>query len=102
MQAVIELQGQQFLVSSNDKIIVNRISQNVGDEFTVERVLCLLDGEKVTLGKPYLTSARIKAKILNHPRGKKIRVLKYKPKDNYHVSSGHRQDLTEVQIIQIA
>jgi len=102
MQAIIEIQGQQFQVSEKDRITVQRFPGDAGKDIAIDRVLCLIDGEKIQLGKPVVEGASVQAKVRKHFRGDKIRVLRYKSKVNHHVVRGHRQDLTEIEILGIS
>jgi len=101
MQAIIEVQGQQFTVKPQDKIIVHRLPDETKPEFQVDRVLCVWEGDKIELGKPLLDKATVKVKLLKHLRGPKIDVLKYKSKVNYHKKQGHRQELSELEILSV-
>ncbi len=102
MQAVLEFKGHQYLVAENDKISVDRLTQVVGEELTVDSVLCTVDGEAAVVGHPQVTGAQVALKVVRHFRGKKIHVMKFKSKSNYHVESGHRADLTEVLVTKIS
>jgi large subunit ribosomal protein L21 len=98
MQAVIETGGKQYLVSANDKIIIEKLDAPEGESVVFDKVLLTADGEKINLGKPYISGAKVTGKILSQGRGKKIVVFKYKAKSRYRRKQGHRQSETIVQI----
>ena len=49
-----------------------------------------------------LGKVKVAAKVLGHERGKKIRVFKYKPKQGYKRTQGHRQELTKIEVTEIS
>ena len=102
MQAVIETGGKQYLVSPNEKLAVEKLPGNTGDTLTFDRVLLTIDGDKVALGKPHLSGAKVMAKIVEQTKSDKIVVFKYRAKSRYRRKSGHRQNQTLIQIQSIA
>jgi len=102
MFAVVDIAGHQFKVSEKDVIRVNKLETKEGDKYIAEKVLLLSDGGKsIQLGKPFVSGAKVEAKVLSHGRGDKIRVFKMKAKKRYSVTQGHRQDYTELEITGI-
>jgi len=97
MLAVIELGGTQWKVSPGDRIVVNRLPQPEGTEFTLSEVLLLEKDGQVQVGKPTL-SYSIRVKVLEHVRGPKVRVFKKKRRKGYEKRIGHRQALSVVEI----
>jgi large subunit ribosomal protein L21 len=97
MLAVIELGGTQWKVSPGDRIVVNRLPQPEGTEFTLSEVLLLEKDGQVQVGKPTL-SYPIRVKVLEHVRGPKVRVFKKKRRKGYEKRIGHRQALSVVEI----
>jgi large subunit ribosomal protein L21 len=97
MLAVIELGGTQWKVSPGDRIVVNRLPQPEGTEFTLSEVLLLEKDGQVQVGKPTL-SYPILVKVLEHVRGPKVRVFKKKRRKGYEKRIGHRQALSVVEI----
>jgi large subunit ribosomal protein L21 len=98
MQAVIETGGKQYLVSPKEKLAIEKISGNAGDNITFDKVLLTIDGEKVALGKPYLAGAKVAAKIVEQSKADKLVVFKYRAKSRYRRKTGHRQQQTVVEI----
>jgi large subunit ribosomal protein L21 len=99
--AVIKTGGKQYLVSPGQKIKIEKIEKKEGSEIIFNEVLLLKKGEKIEIGRPLIKEAKVRGKILKHGKGKKITVLKYKPKTRYKVKRGHRQPFSEVEILKI-
>jgi large subunit ribosomal protein L21 len=100
MTAIIQTGGKQYLVSSGDKIQVEKLTGEVGDILKFDQVLFTSEGKEFKLGKPTITGAVIEGKILKQARSKKIHVLKYKAKSKYRRKIGARQHYTEVEIVK--
>lgn len=100
MIAIIETGGKQYLVKKGDKLQIEKLAGEAGENINFDKVLFTSDGKDFQLGKPYL-DASVEAKILKQGRGKKIHVLKYKAKSKYRRKQGHRQSFTEVEITKI-
>lgn len=101
MYAIIEIGSHQFKVEEGKKIFVNRLEAGAGDEIKFDRVLLLDDDGKITIGEPLIKDAVIEGKVIDHPRADKVIIFKKKRKKGYRVKNGHRQDLTQVEIISI-
>ncbi len=93
--AVISLSGTQFLVRPGDKIEVNRLAGNAEDAVSAQ-VLMSTDGSDVMFN-----SGTVEAKILNHKRGEKIHIVKFKAKSRYRRRTGHRQELSVVEVLSV-
>ena len=100
--AIVEDGGKQYKVVEGGTIDVDRFSAEVGDQLDLERVLLYSDGENVTVGTPLVSGATVQATVLEHVKGPKIVVFKYKPRNRYRVKSGHRQKYTRLQIDAIS
>ena len=99
--AIVEISGRQFWIETGKYYDFNRIFTDLGKEIILNRVLLLNNEGDVLIGKPYLESVKIKAKILEHLRGKKTIVYKMRPKKKTRKKQGHRQELTRVLIEDI-
>lgn len=102
MYAIIETGGKQYMVHEGDVLAVEKLNYPEGEVISFDRVLAVSkeDGN-VEFGKPYLENVKVNAKVLEHGKGPKIRVFKYKPKKNYRKRQGHRQPYTKIQIEKI-
>jgi len=99
MYAVIETGGKQYKVEKGDTIKIELFDAK--KELTFSKVLLVVDDGKVEIGTPYVTQAKVKAKVLEHGKADKVIVFKYKNKINYRRKRGHRQPFTKVQIEDI-
>jgi large subunit ribosomal protein L21 len=102
MYAVIKTGGKQYKVAAGDKIKVEQIAADVGQDIVLDQVLAVFDGADTRLGAPLLAGAAVKAKVLAHGRGEKIRIFKMRRRKHYQKHQGHRQNFTELQIESIA
>lgn len=98
MYAVIKTGGKQYRVSAGEKLKVETLPAEVGAEVTLDQVLMVGDGEKVTMGSPLVAGATVKATVVSHGRGEKVRIYKMRRRKHYRKSQGHRQNYTELQI----
>ncbi len=99
--AVIVTGGKQYRVSEGDVIFVEKLEGDAGTSLKFDKVLAVVDGEKVQFGKPYVEGASVSANLVKTGKSKKIRVYKMKPKKGYRRTQGHRQPYTKVQIESI-
>ncbi len=102
MYAVVKTGGKQYRVAKDDKIIVDHIDAEAGDSVVLDQVLMMAEGEKVTVGTPVVAGAAVGATVLRQTRGPKIMVFRRKRRKNFRRVRGHRQDLTLLQINDIA
>lgn len=98
--AVISLGGKQHVVTEGEHLEVNRLTDE--KEFTISDILLVVDGDKRSIGAPLVNGAVVKAKVVEHGKGDKIRVAVYKAKSRYRKVRGHRQPLTTVEITSIS
>ena len=74
---------------------------SLGHVFVFDRVILVSDGEKTTVGKPYVNGVKVVGKVVSHGKGKKVLVVKFGPRKNFDRVNGHRQWFTEVAIEKI-
>jgi large subunit ribosomal protein L21 len=101
MYAVVKTGGRQYRVEPGDTIDVERLAGEVGETIELNPVLLVGNGDDITLGTPAVDTARVTAEIVEHKRGKKIVVFKFKRRKNYRRKQGHRQSLTSLKITGI-
>lgn len=101
MYAIIETGGKQYRVQEGDTIYIEKVNGNEGDKVSFDKVLLVSTEEEVKVGKPYVEGAAVNATVLEHGKGKKIIVFKYKSKKDYRKKQGHRQPYTKVKIEKI-
>jgi large subunit ribosomal protein L21 len=97
MYAIVKVGGKQYRVEKGDSIVVDRMRAGEGDKVALEPLM-YADGDKSVLSGPDLEKVKVEATVTGHERGKKIHVLKFKPKRGYKRRSGHRSDLTRLEI----
>lgn len=101
MIAVIKTGGKQYLVKPGDKIKVEKLDIEDGKEVIFSEVLLCDNNKKMEIGNPFIKGVEVKGKVLVQGKGKKLIIFKYKPKKRYKRKIGHRQQFTEVEIIEI-
>ena len=99
--AVIRSGGKQYKVEPNQLLDVELLPADVGAVVELSDVLLVADGDDVTVGQPLVDGARVVAEVVEHGRGPKIIVFKYKNKTRYRRRTGHRQSYTRLAIRQI-
>tara|TARA_B100000676_G_scaffold308273_1_gene368702 strand:+ start:1264 stop:1665 length:402 start_codon:yes stop_codon:yes gene_type:complete len=102
MFAIINIAGKQFRVEEGDQIKVPHLSTDVGRSLAFDKVLLINDGKKVQLGSPLLSNASISATVVEHGRGKKIKIFKKKRRKGYQRNNGHRQNYSLIKIDSIS
>lgn len=102
MYAIVETGGKQYRVKPGDTIAVERIVGEPGDVLDLERVLLVAgNGDAARIGVPGVAGAVVRAELVEHARGEKIIVFRYKSKVRYRRKTGHRQALTRIRITDI-
>ena len=100
--AIVETGGKQFRVAEGDVLRVEKLEAEPGATVELERVLALAkDDGQLVVGTPVVPGAKAVAKVLEHGKGPKLLVFKYKSKANYRRKKGHRQPFTKLQIEKI-
>ncbi len=100
MYAVIKTGGKQYKVSEGDLVKVEKLAGAVGDTIELAEVL-MVGGEEVKIGTPLLQGAKVKARIVEQDKDKKILVFKSKRRKNFRKLNGHRQPITRLKITGI-
>lgn len=98
MYAVIKTGGKQYKVSAGGKLKVESLPAEVGSAVEISDVLMVADGENIKVGAPFVAGASVKATVLAHGRGDKVRIFKMRRRKHYRKSQGHRQNYTELRI----
>ena len=98
MYAVIKTGGKQYKVAAGEKIKLEQIAADVGQEITIDQVLAIGAGADLTVGTPLVTGASVVATVLAHGRHDKVRIFKMRRRKHYQKRQGHRQNFTEIQI----
>lgn len=101
MLAVIKTGGKQYLVAKGDKIKIEKLEGEAGDKIEFSEVLFLGDEKEAKVGTPFLRDVKIEGKILKQTKAKKVTGVKHKAKKRYKVKFGHKQLMTEVEIVKV-
>lgn len=99
--AIIQIQGKQYQVFENDQLVVDRLSEDVEEQLSIEQVLLYNDGKNVLVGQPFVNKVKVILKVIKHILADKIRVAKYKAKSRYRKVRGHRQQQSVVEVMTI-
>ena len=102
MYAVVKTGGKQYKVAAGQKFKVEQIAADVGQEIVLDQILAVGHGADLLIGAPLVPGAAIKATIVAHGRGDKIRIFKMRRRKHYQKRQGHRQNFTELFIAEIA
>ncbi|MDR3094013.1 MAG: 50S ribosomal protein L21 [Bacteroidales bacterium] len=101
MYAIVEIAGQQFKVSKDQKIFVHRQEGEAGAKLSFDKVYLIDDESSVKVGTPVVEGAAVDTSIVSHVRGDKVLVFKKKRRKGYQKLNGHRQDFTQLLIEDI-
>src|ERR671932_1445140 len=99
MYAIVKTGGKQYRVEKGQTLLVERLSAAEGDTVTLEPML--FRSEETVFDKDGLAKVKVEARVVGHERGPKIRVFKFKPKRGYKRTTGHRQELTRLEVTEI-
>ena len=102
MYALVDYSGNQILIKEGEKIRIPFTDKKVGTKIVFDNVLFIDDGKDKKVGKPYINSFSINAKIVSHEKDKKIIVFKKKRRKGYQKKNGHRQNYTLIQVDSIS
>jgi large subunit ribosomal protein L21 len=98
MYAVIKTGGKQYKVAAGEKIKVEQIAADVGQDIVIDQVLAVGNGADLKVGTPLVSGASVKATVVAHGKHDKVRIFKMRRRKHYKKSQGHRQTYTELQI----
>jgi len=101
MYAVIKTGGKQYRVSPGDKLRVESLAVAEGESIDFDQILMVSDGDNVSIGNPLVSQAVVTGKVLNHGRGEKVRIVKFRRRKHHRKQMGHRQNFTELEIVSI-
>ena len=100
MKAVVKIGGTQYLVAEKETLLVDLLPEGT-KELDLDALL-VIDGDKTTVGAPFVKGVKVKAKIVDEKvAGEKVRVIRYKSKKRVNTQTGHRQKYTKIEIASI-
>jgi large subunit ribosomal protein L21 len=100
MYAIVKTGGKQYRVERGQRLLVERLPDAEGADVALEPIL--YRSEEAIFDKEGLAGVKVTARVVAHVRGEKLRVFKFKPKRGYKRRTGHRQDLTQIEVTEIA
>ena len=98
MYAVIKTGGKQYRVAAGEKIKVEQIAADVGQEIVIDQVLAVGNGAELKVGTPLVSGATVTVTVLSQGKHYKVRIFKMRRRKHYQKRQGHRQLFTELQI----
>jgi large subunit ribosomal protein L21 len=101
MYAIVNINGIQTKVTPDATLEVPRLKGEPGAKLTFDKVLLVSDGDKIAVGQPYLKGASLTAEVVDHLRGEKIKIFKFKRRHDYRRRRGYRDDLTRIRVTGI-
>ncbi|MFD1218000.1 MULTISPECIES: 50S ribosomal protein L21 [Microbulbifer] len=101
MYAVIESGGKQHRVEEGEVLRLEKIEVATGESIDFDKVLMVVDGDSINIGAPVVDGAKVTAEVLNHGRGEKVKIIKFRRRKHSMTRQGHRQWYTEVKITGI-
>ncbi len=101
MYSVIKSGGFQQKVTIGETLKVPKLEAEVGSEISISDVLLVANGDKIEVGAPILDNASVKCEVLAHGKADKVKVFKKKRRQGYRRTQGHRQDFSEIIVVEI-
>ena len=102
MYAVIKTGGKQYKVAAGEKIKIEQIAADVGQEIVIDQVLAVGKGADLQVGTPLVAGASVKATVLAQGRHDRVRIFKMRRRKHYQKRQGHRQNFTEIEISAVS
>lgn len=101
MYAVIKTGGKQYRVKPGEQVRIELLTADVGTAISFDEVLMIGEGDASKVGAPLVDGAKVKATVVSHGRGEKVRIFKMRRRKHFQKTQGHRQGYTEVRIDEI-
>lgn len=99
--AIVQAGGRQLKLAVGQTVTVDRQAAEPGAELSFDQVLVARDGAQVRVGRPWIDGARVVCAVRGHRRGKKLTIVKFRRREGYHRTIGHRSDLTDLVVKEI-
>ena len=102
MYAVIATGGKQYRVEQGETIEVEKLGAEAGATIEFAEVLLVADGERIQVGAPHVSGAKVTAQVIDEKKGPKLTIYKYRRRKGYRRKTGHRQTYTRLKITSIS
>lgn len=99
--AIAEIAGKQFRIQEGEQIEVPRLDAAEGDTITLDKMLLVNKDDKVTVGTPFIEGAGAEAKVIAHSKGRKVPIIKKKPRKGYRRQGTGRAHLTTIEVSKL-
>ncbi len=99
--AIVESGGKQYRAVEGATIEVDRLQVEAGQQVPLEAVLLVVNDDQFSVGTPLVQGAKVSTTVVDHVKGPKLIVFKYRPKKHYRVKTGHRQQYTRLRVDKI-
>lgn len=103
-QIILNINKKQFIVTKGTLLKVDKLSNKIGDEIIFDTVIMIINSSNIkdcVIGNPYVKNIVVKAKVLNHFKDKKIKIIKFHRRKHYKLTKGHRQSFSQIIIQDI-
>lgn len=98
---VFDYNGKQYIIAPGDKVALPGHIGELKKKIDFDKILLVVDKKRVKIGEPYIAGTKISGTVLEHVKGDKVDIFKYKAKSRYRRRAGHRQHYTLVQVDKI-
>jgi large subunit ribosomal protein L21 len=102
MYAIVNINGIQTKVTPDEVLEVPLLTGEPGQSLTFEQVLLVSDGDRISVGQPYVQGASLSAEVIEHFRGPKLKIFKFKRRRDYRRRKGHRDERTRIRVTAIS
>lgn len=102
MYAVIATGGKQYRVSEGSVLRIEKLEAEAGANVEFDKILLVGEGDKIQIGKPFLSGGKVTATVQGHGKGDKVRIVKFRRRKHYLRQGTHRQQYTEVKVTSIS
>jgi large subunit ribosomal protein L21 len=101
MQAIVKTGGKQYSAAKGDILIVEKLVGEAGTAVELSEVVMVINGDKTSIGSPFVKGAKVMGEIVRQTKAKKINAFNYKAKKNERKRWGHRQPETHVKVTEV-
>ncbi len=101
LKVILELQGHQYDLSEGEEVDIDHLEVEEGKTFKTDKVLAIIEDQKVEMGQPYLPNVKAELKVLKQFKGPKTSEFHFKAKSHYRRHRGFRRQLTRVQLLKV-
>jgi large subunit ribosomal protein L21 len=102
MYAIVDINGVQQKVTTDEVLNVPQLVGEPGTKLTFDKVLLVGNADKISVGQPSIKGATVAIEIIEHLRGPKLRIFKFKRRRDYTLRKGHRDSLTKIRVTAIS